>query len=148
MAVAITRQPSNASVVAGAISSTLSVVATGATSYQWKQAKDATTVDGATVVAGQNTNIMTIPTGLAVGTYYYFCAVSDEDTTVNSNIATVTVVDFPEYITGAFVHDYMKKCSKEAQDRFTKLQARRGITIPDDDNVLRTAQVELFMEAI
>lgn len=148
MAVVITRQPSNESVVAGAISSTLSVVATGATSYQWKQAKDATTVEGATVVAGQNTNTMTIPAGLSVGTYYFFCAVSDEATTVNSNIAIVTVVDFPEYITGAFVHAYMKKCSKEAQERFKQLQILRGITIPDDDNVLRTAQVELFMEAI
>lgn len=148
MAIVITSQPTDITVVAGAITESLTLTATGATSYQWKQSKDGTSVSGATVVAGQTTNKMTIPTGLAVGTYYYFCAVSDDSSTVNSNIVTVTVVDFPEYITGAFVNDYISRCSAEVKARFAELQVLRGITIPDNDNALRTAQIELFMEAI
>lgn len=148
MAVLITKQPDNAKVVAGSIEGTLSVTASGATSYQWKQAKDEASTAGATIVVGQNTASMPIPTDLSEGTYYFFCTASDGSTTVNSNIAVVTVLDFPEYITGSFVHAYMEKCSEEAKARFNSLQARRGITIPDNDVVLRTAQVELFMESI
>ena len=134
MAIVITSQPTDTTVVAGVITESLTLTATGATGYQWKQSKDGTSVSGATVVAGQTTNKMTIPTGLAVGTYYYFCAVSDDSSTVNSNIVTVT--------------DYISKCSAEAKARFAELQVLRGITIPDNDNALRTEQIELFMEAI
>lgn len=148
MAVLITKQPDDAKVVAGSIEGTLSVTASDATSYQWKQAKDEASTAGATVVVGQNTSSMPIPTDLSEGVYYFFCSVSDGSTTVNSDIAVVTVLAFPEYITGSFVHTYMEKCSEEAQDRFENLQVLRGITIPDTDAVLRTAQVELFMEAL
>lgn len=54
----------------------------------------------------------------------------------------------PEYITGEFAHAYVAACTKEVQDRFAGLQAKRGITIPNDATILRSAQVELFMEAI
>lgn len=150
MAVLIQTQPKDTMVAKGAITESLSVTATGggSLSYQWKQAKESTSVVGATVVAGQTAATMPIPKDLTEGAYYYFCTVTDSSGTLNSNIATVTVSDFPEYITGKYVNTYIKQCSKEAQDRFTKLQVLRGITIPNTDDVLKTAQIELFMESI
>lgn len=59
-----------------------------------------------------------------------------------------TLPEIPEYITGAFVHDYIEACASEVQERFNSLCTLRGIEIPDDSNVLRTEQVELFMDAI
>lgn len=150
MAVLIQTQPKSIAVVKGAITESLSVTATGdgSLSYQWKQAKDSTTTDGATVVAGQTAATMLVPKNLEEGTYYYFCTVADSSYTLNSSIATVTVANFPEYITGKYVNAYIKQCSKEAQDRFAELQVLRGITIPNTDDVLKTAQIELFMESI
>lgn len=54
----------------------------------------------------------------------------------------------PEYITGEFAHSYVAACTNEVKERFEGLQAKRGITIPNDSTILRSAQVELFMEAI
>ena len=54
----------------------------------------------------------------------------------------------PEYITGEYAHSYVAACTEEVQNRFEELQKKRGITIPNDSTILRTAQVELFMEAI
>ena len=61
---------------------------------------------------------------------------------------SATLPEIPEYITGAFVHDYIEACASEVQERFNSLCTRRGIEIPDDAKVLRTEQVELFMDAI
>lgn len=54
----------------------------------------------------------------------------------------------PPYIFGAYVHAYVSKCNDEVKKRFEDLQKQRGITIPNDNTPLRTAQLELFMEAI
>lgn len=148
MAILITKQPSDATMMVGKISGTLNVAATGATEYQWRQTRDAGTTYGSTVLAGQNTPELKIPTNLEVGTYYFYCAISDEDETVNSKIVSVYVVEFPECITGAFAHSYVGACAKEIQDKFQELQVLTGITIPNTNEVLLTAQVELFMAAL
>lgn len=148
MAILITKQPSDATLMVGKISGTLNVAATGATGYQWRQARDAGTTVGSTAVLGQTTPALTIPTNLEVGTYYFYCAISDEDETINSKVVSVHVVEFPEYITGAFAHAYVGACAKEIQDKFQELQVLTGITIPNNNDVLLTAQVELFMEAL
>lgn len=148
MAITISTQPASTQVMKDHISGTLKVVATGATTYQWKQAKSATSVANATNVAGATDAEMTIPTGLDDGDHYFFCALGDGSTTVNSNIATVSVVDFPAYITGAFVNSYINSCDETVQDRYKNALKLSGITIPNDDKVLRTAQVELFMSVL
>lgn len=148
MAIVITTQPQNAQVMEGKITQKLTVEATGATAYQWKQAKSATSVSGATVVSGQNTNKMTIPTTLTEGRYYYFCAVSDASSTVNSDIVTVEVVKFPEYITGKFVNEYVAACDASVKQALDTAMALTGINIPNTDDVLRTAQVELFISIL
>ena len=148
MAIVITTQPQNAQVMEGKITQKLTVEATGATAYQWKQAKSATSVSGATIVSGQNTNQMTIPTTLTEGRYYYFCAISDASSTVNSDIVTVEVVKFPEYITGKFVNEYVAACDPSVKKDLDAALARTGMKIPNTDDVLRTAQVELFVSIL
>lgn len=148
MAIVITTQPRNVQVMEGKITQKLSVEATGATTYQWKQAKSGTSVSGATIVAGQNTAEMTIPTTLTEGRYYYFCAISDETSTVNSDIVTVEVVDFPEYMTGKFVNEYVAACDASVKQALNAAMALTGIDIPNTDDVLRTAQVELFVSIL
>lgn len=148
MAITISTQPASTQVMKDHISGTLKVVATGATTYQWKQAKSATSVANATNVAGATEAEMAIPTGLDDGDHYFFCALGDGSTAVNSNIATVSVVDFPAYITGAFVNSYINSCDEIVQDRYKNALKLSGITIPNDGKVLRTAQVELFMSVL
>lgn len=148
MAITISTQPASTQVMKDHISGTLKVVATGATTYQWKKAKSSTSVANATNVTGATKAEMTIPTDLTDGDHYFFCALGDGSTTVNTDIATVSVVDFPAYITGAFVNSYINSCDKKVQDRYDKALKLSRITIPNDDKVLRTAQVELFMSVL
>lgn len=148
MAIVITKQPSDKTFMVGKISGTMVVEATGATSFQWMQAQDGASTDSAVEVAGQTTATLAIPTDLAEGSYYFFCEISGDDEVIDSEIATVHVVTFPEYITGEFVHTYIEACAENIQERFENLQVLRGIEIPNDTNVLMTAQVELFMEAL
>jgi len=54
----------------------------------------------------------------------------------------------PEYITGAYATAYIAACNQEIKNRFASLQKKRGITIPNDNKVLRTEQLRLFMDAI
>ena len=54
----------------------------------------------------------------------------------------------PEYITGAYATAYIAACTQEVQDRFAALKKKRGIEIPNDNKVLRTEQLKLFMDAI
>ena len=54
----------------------------------------------------------------------------------------------PEYITGAYAIAYVAECNQEVKERFAALQKQRGITIPNDNKVLRTEQLKLFMDAI
>ena len=148
MAIVITKQPQNAQIMEGKITQKLTVKATGASTYQWKQAKSATSVSGATVVSGQNTSEMTIPTTLTEGRYYYFCAVSDSSSTVNTDIVIVEVVKFPEYITGKFVNEYVAACDPSVKEALDAVLARTGMEIPNTEDVLRTAQVELFISVL
>ena len=148
MAIVITTQPQNAQVMEGKVTQKLTVKATGASTYQWKQAKSDTSVSGATIVSGQNTPEMTIPTTLTEGRYYYFCAISDETSTVNSDIVVVEVVKFPEYITGKFVKEYIAACDPSVKEALDAALARTGMEIPDTEDVLRTAQVELFISVL
>lgn len=151
MAVVITKQPTGATVIAGRINQNLEITATGASTtggYIWKEAKSATEKTDATTLATTDTGSWAIPTSLAEGTYYYFCSVTDGSDPVDSNIVTITVEGFPKYITGNWVHNYLATCSKDVNDRFTQMCVLSGITIPKDDKVLRTAQVELFMAAL
>lgn len=148
MAIVITTQPQNAQVMEGKITQKLAVEATGASTYQWKQAKSGTSVSGATIMSGQNTNKMTIPITLTEGRYYYFCAISDSSSTVNSDIVVVEVVKFPEYITGKFVNEYIAACDPSVKKDLDAALARTGITIPNTNDVLRTSQVELFMSIL
>ncbi len=60
-------------------------------------------------------------------------------------MATPTI---PERITGKFAHEYIAACSEEVQQRFETLQVWRGVTIPNDDKVLCSKQLRLFMDAI
>lgn len=56
--------------------------------------------------------------------------------------------DKPERITGAYAHSYIAACSDEVKERFESLQKMRGITIPNNKNVLCSKQLKLFMDAI
>lgn len=56
--------------------------------------------------------------------------------------------EMPEYITGAYANAYIAACSEEIQERFESLQIQRGVKIPDDNKVLRSEQLHLFMDAI
>lgn len=54
----------------------------------------------------------------------------------------------PEYITGKYVHEYIAASSDQIKQRFETLQTLRGITIPNNDNVLCSNQIKLFMDSI
>lgn len=148
MAITISKQPQSTEVMVGKISGNLGVVATGATTYQWKKAKSATSVSGATNVSGATQAAMPLPTDLSEGKYYYFCSLGDGTTTVNTTIATISVVKFPSYITGAFVHSYISACDESVQKKFESEQVLRGIEIPNNNDSLRTKQIELFMAVL
>lgn len=150
MAIAITKQPQSTSVIKGMVQGTLSVEATGVQSYQWKKAKSATSTSGATVVSGATSKEFTIPKDIT-NTTYYFCTLTgegDPGETANTDIATVSVVDDPVYITGKYVNAYIAGCSEEIQNRFSEMKALSGIEIPDTTDVLRTAQIELVMSVL
>ncbi|QBP33047.1 putative capsid decoration protein [Enterobacteria phage CHB7] len=83
----ITTQPTNQTVNEGG-TLTLSVVATGATGYQWK--KGASNISGATSATYTKTNVVPADAGS------YTCVVTGEGgATVTSNAATVTVNALP-----------------------------------------------------
>ena len=155
MALSFTTQPVDTQVTFESITGALTVVAAGAETltYQWYEAVSKTSVVGATLIAGATTDSFTIPTDLVTGDHFYFCRVSaSEENAVDSYIATVQVVgslpEVPKYVTGAWCHDFIEDCSQEVQERFTDLQAQTGITIGNNSNTLRSAQIELFMSAI
>lgn len=56
--------------------------------------------------------------------------------------------ELPKYITGAYANGYIAACNDKVKARFAALQKQRGITIPNDSKVLRSAQLQLFMDAI
>lgn len=148
MAIVITRQPTGVEVAVGKIAGSISVVATGATTYQWKAAKSSKSVSGATNVPGATGASMTIPTDLAVGEYYFFCNIGDGSSTKNSEIVTVSVVDFPKYLTGNQAWTIIESMDNSVAERYAAESALSGITIPRTDVALRTVQIELLMTII
>ena len=90
----ITTQPQSASYVSGAAASALSVAATasaGNLSYQWKSCTDANKT-GAADIEGEISSTYTPSTELT-GTFYYYCTVTDENGSTDSEVATITVED-------------------------------------------------------
>jgi hypothetical protein len=95
----ITTQPPDATVQQGAVSGTISVVcyaqdstASYVPTYAWYSCDD-TSHSNPSAVAGQTTASLTIPTDIveASSPYYYFCAITANSITLNSDVATVTV---------------------------------------------------------
>lgn len=148
MAVTITKQPSNVTALEGKITQSLTLTASGATGYQWKQAVNSSEVEGASNVEGATTNTMTIPTELEAGEYYYFCEVTDGESPVNSNIVVVRVVTIPDVITGNAAWNFVEGCDPSIKKRLESLISRTGIPIPKSDVALRSAQISLLMQAI
>lgn len=90
----ITTQPVSASYKQNASATALSVVATassGTLTYQWYSNTTATT-EGAVELDGQTSATYT-PSTATLGKTYYYCAVTDNNGTVNSDFATITVAN-------------------------------------------------------
>ena len=93
--IVVTSHPQNMEVTEGNINSSLSVTATISDShpisYQWYSCSDANKSD-ATLLTGENSDVLTLPTDLNSGTYYYFCRISSNTAAaVDSHVAKVTV---------------------------------------------------------
>jgi len=93
--ISITTQPSSPTVTEGGISGSLSVAATvtlgGTPTFQW-YSNTTNSNTGGTAIGGATSANFAIPTGLAVGTHYFYVVVSATGaTTVRSNVAVVTV---------------------------------------------------------
>ena len=100
----ITTQPSGATLAVGDANPTLSIVATNAASYAWKESSDGTSYDGGSSLA--STASFTPEVNDAVQTKYYYCEVTsdcDGTTVVKSNIVTVNVVGAITYYTVTLV---------------------------------------------
>ena len=102
----ITTQPVSASYKQNATATALTVAATtsaGNLSYQWYSNTTAST-EGATAIDGETTASY-IPSTAALGKFYYYCAVTDDNGTTNSEFAAITVantsiVGYTEAISG------------------------------------------------
>ena len=100
----ITTQPSGVTLAVGDANPTLSIVATNAASYAWKESSDGTSYDGGSSLA--STASFTPEVNDAVQTKYYYCEVTsscDGTTVVKSNIVTVNVVGAITYYTVTLV---------------------------------------------
>lgn len=100
-ALAITTQPVSANYIQNAFATALTVTATGGTapySYQWYEASTNSNATG-TAISGE-TGANYLPSTATVGMKYYYCAVTDaNNTTVKSNVATITVTAMPYTVT-------------------------------------------------
>ena len=93
--ITITEQPAATTNVAhGSITGSLTVSASATEdamlSYQW-YSNTTNSNTGGTAITGATGSSFPIPTGLWVGTHYYFCAVSAYGSSVRSNVAVVNV---------------------------------------------------------
>lgn len=97
----ITAQPADVETTAEAITESLSVsayaraldtgVATEYTcTYQW-YSNNSADYTSPTELTGETNASYTLDTGLAAGTYYYFCTITANSITLNTNVVTVTV---------------------------------------------------------
>lgn len=97
----ITTQPSDASLAIGDANPELSIVATHADAYAWKESSDGTSYDGSSTLGSAAT--FTPSVNDAVQTKYYYCEVTsdcDGTTVVKSDIVTVEVVASIVHVTG------------------------------------------------
>lgn len=87
----ITVQPSDKSVGTTGIDDSIAVTATttsGTLTYQWYSNIIKSTVGGA-LLAGETDSEMDLPEILSIGTYYYYCVVSNGTHSLHSAVATV-----------------------------------------------------------
>jgi hypothetical protein len=73
---------------------------------------------------------------------------SEDEITLPNNGDDVTSPEEVLYWTCAQAVAYIATLDEEIQERFAQLQALRGITIPNTSAALRSAQIELIMDAI
>lgn len=73
-------------------------------------------------------------------------SVENSATPMNLNVRAGDPI--PEYLTGKWVNTYIATLDPVVKARFDKLKILRMIEIPDTDVALRTAQTELFMDAL
>ena len=93
--ISITTQPISTTVTQGSISGSLSVTASVtegvALTYQWYSSTTNNNTGG-NAISGATNASFAIPTGLQIGTYYYYCVVSAPGAaSVTSNAVSVTV---------------------------------------------------------
>ena len=96
----ITTQPSGATIALGDANPELSIVATNAASYAWKESSDGTSYDGESSLGSSASYTPSVND--AVQTRYYYCEVTsdcDGTTVVKSDIVTVNVVGAISYYT-------------------------------------------------
>ncbi len=95
--ITVTTQPAELTEVAeGSISGSLSVVASTNTSYpvtyQWYE-NSVDSTSGGSIINGETSASLDIPTDLTAGTYYFYCVLSSVGaSSVTTNVATVTVL--------------------------------------------------------
>jgi len=95
--ITVTTQPVELTeVVEGSITGSLSVVASTNTSYpvtyQWYE-NSVDSTSGGSIINGETSASLDIPTDLTAGTYYYYCVLSSVGaSSVTTNVATVTVL--------------------------------------------------------
>ena len=97
----ITTQPEGKTIAVNEENPTLSIVATNAASYAWKESSNGTLYDGASTLSTEDD--FTPEINDAVQTKYYYCEVTsscDGGAVVKSNIVTVNVVASIVHVTG------------------------------------------------
>ena len=102
--ITINTQPSGIAVTAGAISGSLSVVAStsaGNLSYQWYR-NTGNSTSGGVLISGATAATFAIPTSLTAGVYYYYCVIGNGTTTVVTTPAAVVVASAGSSATLAF----------------------------------------------
>lgn len=141
--ISITKQPESTSGVIG-IDATLTVEAAvdpeAALTYQWYK--------NGVALSGETAATLDIESTKTVSQAVYYVVVSSagaDDVTSENAVVAFTL---PAYNTGNFANDYVAMCSEDVQNRFKELQALWRVTIPKDDKVLRSEQLNLLMTAI
>ena len=141
--ISITKQPESTSSVIGndvQLSVTAAVDPEAALTYQWYK--------NGVALSGETAATLDIESTKTVSQAVYYVVVSSagaDDVTSENAVVAFTL---PAYITGNFANDYVAMCSEDVQNRFKELQALWRVTIPKDDKVLRSEQLNLLMTAI
>ena len=119
-ATTITAQPEDANLIVGGSNPTLSITASNASAYSWKESSDGTSYDGASSLGSSSTYTPSV--NGAVQTKYYYCEVTsscDGITVVKSNIVTVTVAAAPTCPDAGIIYKFETKASISATTNIT-----------------------------